>query len=533
MSLAVHASAHWLRLARFRLRLDRLRILAWALAGLLLTALVASTWDALYPTAQGRLDFAATLQGAPALTALLGPLQAPESTGGLTTWRIGGLSLMMIGIVVVFLVVRHTRADVSSGRAELLLSGAVRRRSLVSAGIVPAAAVAVGFGVMSAAALGFGGRGWMGALVYGASICGSLLLFAALASVIAQAFSSSRAANGAGILALAMLFLLNSIGNTRSSTLLTELSPFGWASHASPYAQDLWAWALLPWLAAALVVALSIALADRHDLGSAWTREREGREHGAMWLRRPWALIWRVDRAVITGWIVGFLLLSLVVGYLAGSLAELISENPQIAEFIDRLGRESSTESLTAVILVFTALAAAGFPISLLLRHASDESEGRAELLLSTRLHRSQLLITRVVEAWLGVLVLQLVLGLGVGLVSGLFAEDAGASLRDAIGISLVSLPAIWFIAGLTTLLVACSPQLGWIGWLALAWCVVFGELAPLMNLPGWMERLTPYWYNPDWPLSGDGGPALLMTALAVAMSAVAVIVYRRRRIPS
>ena len=522
----------WSRLARFRVRLDRLRIAAWVAAGLLLTALVAATWDSLYPTAAERLNFAATLQAAPALTALLGPLQAPESTGGLTTWRIGAISVLLMGIVAVFLVVRNTRADMSAGRAELILSGRVHRRALISAGVFPAVVLSLGVAGACTAALGLGGRGWAGSVIYGLSIGGSLLVFTAIASITAQAVNSTRGANGLGILLIALAFVVTAIGNTRDSSLLTNLTPFGWMSKASPFANEQWAWALLPWVVALALMLLSLALASVRDVGSAWIGERLGSPQAPPWLCTPAALFWRVDMSLILGWCIGLLGLSVFMGYLTGSLTQLLAENPQIQEMMNRLANGSSNTSLTPVVLAFTALGVAAFPISLLLRQANDESEGRLELLLSTRMRRSQILGSRVIEALLGAVVLQVLIGTGVGFVAGFFADDRWQTFGDSLGNAIVALPAVWCIAGLTALLVGCAPHLSWLAWLALAWCVVVGELGPLMNLPEWTQRLTPYWYNPDWPLGASLWPALVMVVISGLLVAVGFAGFTRRDLP-
>ncbi|MDP2013141.1 MAG: hypothetical protein Q8L05_02835 [Actinomycetota bacterium] len=523
----------WAHLARFRIRLDRLRILTWILVGLFLTAMVAATWDSLYPTAAERVSFAATLQAAPALTALLGPLQAPESTGGLTTWRVGGIATLLMGIVIVFLVVRNTRADMATGRAELLLSGRLRRSSVISAGVAPAVVLALGVGLACTGALGLAGRGWTGALIYGASIAGSLLLFAAVASLAAQAVNSTRGANGLGILLVVLAFIVTAIGFTRDSSILTDLTPFGWLSKASPFAQNRIGWALLPWLVAALVFLVSVALASRRDIGSAWVRQTLGPVHAARWLSNSAALLWRVDMGLILGWIGGLFALSLFMGFLTGSMTQLIQDSPQIQELMNRLAADSSASSLTPLVLAFTALGAAAYPISLLLRQANDEAEGRLELLLSTPSRRGQILGARLLEAFLGSIVLQVLVGIGVGTVTGFFADDRRQTFIDSIGYSVVALPAIWFIAALTALIVAAAPRLSWLSWLALAWCVVIGELGPLMNLPEWTQRLTPYWYNAHWPLDSTAGPALIMVVLATAMVVAAFVTFQRRGIPS
>ena len=49
-------------LGRLALRLDRVRIVAWALSMAVLTFAVSNAWSTLYPTAQARIRFAAALE---------------------------------------------------------------------------------------------------------------------------------------------------------------------------------------------------------------------------------------------------------------------------------------------------------------------------------------------------------------------------------------------------------------------------------------------------------------------------------------
>ena len=61
----------------------------------------------------------------PATLALYGRIYA-DSVGGLVAWRLGGIALALAGLMSILIVVRHTRAEEETGRAELRRRG--RRR---------------------------------------------------------------------------------------------------------------------------------------------------------------------------------------------------------------------------------------------------------------------------------------------------------------------------------------------------------------------------------------------------------------------
>ena len=69
---------------------------------------------------------AMSVVGNPSLVALTGPLFG-LSLGGLTAWKIGITSFVLVALMSVFTVVRHTRAEEEAGLAELTGAGAVGR----------------------------------------------------------------------------------------------------------------------------------------------------------------------------------------------------------------------------------------------------------------------------------------------------------------------------------------------------------------------------------------------------------------------
>jgi ABC-2 type transport system permease protein len=105
---ALTGTAHLVRLA---LRLDRIKLPVWILALAVMTASTASAFEGLYDTVSERVAFAATVTANPALSALLGPIFDPTTTGGLTAWRIGAIFGVLGGLMGHQTVMRHTRAE--------------------------------------------------------------------------------------------------------------------------------------------------------------------------------------------------------------------------------------------------------------------------------------------------------------------------------------------------------------------------------------------------------------------------------------
>lgn len=114
------------------LRRGRVRIPVWALVAALLAGATAAGVPQAYGTLTERRSLVEVLTASPSLLALRG---VPDGTGeGASAFIEVFTDLgLTAGLVSVFLVTRHTRADEETGRAELVRATPVRRRSPVVA----------------------------------------------------------------------------------------------------------------------------------------------------------------------------------------------------------------------------------------------------------------------------------------------------------------------------------------------------------------------------------------------------------------
>src|SRR5262250_1940263 len=143
-------------LTRLALRRDRVMLISWMYV---LTAFVAATvygFKKLYATAALRHAFAVTVAHNPSLLALYGPMFG-RSLGSLTAWRDAAVGGVGFGLMSIFLVVRHTRADEESGRLELVGSTAVGRHAALASALLVACIANVAAGALiTAAAIALG-----------------------------------------------------------------------------------------------------------------------------------------------------------------------------------------------------------------------------------------------------------------------------------------------------------------------------------------------------------------------------------------
>ena len=326
-------------LVRLALKRDRVMIPAWVLGLGAAVAVTASSYSSLYATEASRREVVQTLGTTPATLALYGRIYA-DSVGGLVAWRLGGIALALAGLMSILLVVRHTRAEEETGRAELIGAGVVGRHAPLAAALITAALAGLALGVIVTLAIVATGLAFAGALALGAA-------FAAVGARVrrhrrrggADRRVRARRQRARGRRCSAAAFALRAIGDA-GPHWVAWLSPLGWGQALRAFADERW-WLLVPLLAlAALLTVAAVRLAARRDLGAGILPPRPGPARGA--LRTPLQLAWRLQRGALAGWAAGFAILGAAFGSIAQDIGDVIGDSPEVLDALKRLGGAQS-----------------------------------------------------------------------------------------------------------------------------------------------------------------------------------------------
>lgn len=518
-------------LARLALRLDRVRLTGWVLGLAVMPMATAANYLKLYPTEQDLRAVSGVLTN-PSLVALSGPLFG-VSIGGITAWKIGVTEFILVGLMSLLTVVRHTRAEEESGRSELLGATVIGRRAPLTAALLVAALANLAVAVLAALGLTAIGLPAAGSVAFGLSVGLVGMLFAAVAAVAAQLTASARAATGIAAAVLGGSYLLRAVGDT-GPTWLSWLSPVGWGLQMRPYGGERW------WVAGLFVVftaafaTVGYALADRRDMGAGLLPERPGPVTAAPGLRSPLALAWRLHRALLLGWAVALTLSGAVLGGAAAGIGDLESPNQQLTDILTRMGgRSGLTDAFLGAIFGVIGMVATAYPVQVTLRLRQEESSGRAEMVLATRVSRLRWAMSHLTFALLGTALLLALAGLAGGLAYGAQVHDVGGQVGRVFGAALVQLPAAWVLAGLAVALIGLAPRLSSLAWVALIVTVLVVELGALFGLSRWIVDLTPFAHVPKLPGSPFVvAPLLWLLVVAAALGAAGLAGLRRRDMP-
>ncbi|MFF1955563.1 ABC transporter permease [Streptomyces sp. NPDC058220] len=511
-------------LLRLALRRDRIMIPVWVLVLGGSFASVAQSYSALYDTAAARADLARSMSANSSLRALYGPVFT-DSIGGLTAVRMVGFGAALAAVMSLVIVVRHTREEEETGRQELLSSAMVGRRAPLTAALLTALIANAALALVIVAGLAGYVGDTAGALALGLAVAGVGMLFACTAAIAAQITENARLAKGLSGAVVGAAFVLKAAGDAASddgSSVLTWLSPLGWAENVRAFAGERW-WVLLMLPAAIAVQAvLAYTLAGRRDIGMSFLPARPGPARGR--LRTAGGLAWRLQRGSLSGWGTGFLLAGIVFGGITDGAADLVGGNQQTREIIERMGgRQGLTDAFLAAMVGVLAMVAALYVVASVLRLYGEETGGRAEPVLAGGVGRLRWAAGHLVIAFGGG-ALVVLLG-GVGLAIGY-----GRALPALLGAALVQLPAIWVLGALAVALYGLVPKAAVAGWAVAGLALALGWIGPALGFPQSVLNLSPFGHLPKLPGTEMAWtPVLALTALAAALVAAGLAGLRRR----
>ncbi|MET8846524.1 ABC transporter permease [Amycolatopsis sp. NPDC004625] len=527
-----HELAGTWHLTRLALRRDWVILPIWIVLLSVVPASTVSTFTQFYPTVADRLALQAGANANPSYALLYGPPFDLTTAGGFIAWRMCGFLALLTGLMVVFTVTRHTRAEEDTGRAELLASAVVGRYAALTASLLVAGGASLLTGLVQAVTMIGAGLPAAGSLAFGASEALAGLVFTAVAAVAVQLAEYSRTANGIGTAVVGAAFLLRGAGDsTVDARWLSWLSPIGWVQQIRAFAGERW-WVLLLPLAFALAAgALGYWLLPRRDVGVGFLPPRPGPARAAASLRSPFALAWRLHRGPLLGWLVGVAVVGAVFGSIASGIGDLVGSSPQAQQIFERLGGSHAlTQAFLAAMAGMFAMVASLYGVQAVLRMRGEETAIRLEPVLATSVGRLRWAAGHLVFAFLGTAALLLAGGLFMGLANGLRTGDTGGSIADTLSGMLVQLPAAWVVVALAVAIFGLQPGFSAAAWAVGALALLLSLFGPVVNLPQAVLDVSPFQHPPKIPGQAfTATPIVWLLAVTAVALAAGLLGWRRR----
>lgn len=511
-------------------RAQRRRLLVWVLATVGTLAFTAIAVAQLYNTPEEIASYGEAVVS-DALVAINGHVEGIDTLGGIIQDEFGFIASFLMPLIGLALVAAMTRGEEESGRLEALLAGRIDRQApVVSALVLVAAAVVVmdvGF-VLSLLAAGID----LGPSVLYALALGMVtIVFAALAAVCSQVVMHSRGVYTLGFVGVGLSYVLRGVGDV-NDTFWVWLSPLGWLEKTAPFAdQQRWWVLLIPLIVATGLSALAVVLARRRDLGAALYRQGPGAPSASSWLVRPLGLAVHGQRGSFLGWLVGSVALAAVMGALAQGVVGAILGNPSLSQAMG-ITKQNAADGFLASTQVYLAIIACGYVVQALGSLRREEASGLLEPLLAGGLGRLRWFGAQVVVVTTGLVVVVVVSAVVFGVATSISTGESGY-VGTLLKSGLAYLPAELVIAAVAVLLYGFVPRAFALAWAAFGAVTFVGLLGSGLQLPDWVQDLSPLTHVGRPPLDDIDVTALVwLGVLAGILGSVAFAGFGRRRIP-
>lgn len=515
-------------LFRVALGADRVRLAPFVaiVAVLSASSILAYLW--IFPDDADRIAVASTLGSNPALTLVFGQARELVTADGFNAWRAGQLGALLAGVMGALAVVRNTRGEEDSDRAELIASSVLPRagRLAVAAAISTVAAIAVGLVSFLLTVLCGGGLLVSGLL--SATFAVSAFLFGAVAALACQIGSDARVSSTIAIGIIAVTYVIRGyLDFSESAAGWIWLSPFGWFDQTLAATENRW-WPLLLALGVAvLLYALSFALESRRDYGRGLIAQRPGPARAKL-SKTAWGLALKLHGGVVGSWLLGFAIVGGLFGNVVTTIGSVLEENPLAAA--GTAAPQNLTFVFLSMFLQVFAIIAAIMGVQVVMRIYDEETAYRAEPLLATPLRRRAFFASHAVIALLGPALGLIIAGTSLGLVAT--SQDPSLNLGQIIGQAAVTVLAVWVLVGLALAAVGAAPQRRIIGWAGVLLTFALTIIGPTFNLWNWALSISPLRHVPNLANeAGHGVGWIWLIGITVALLTAGFAGYRRRDI--
>lgn len=516
---------------KFILKKDKLKLLIWIIVLISYGVGFVPIFDEILNTSTNPQVLLDTMKN-PAMIAMIGPVFVEE------TYTIGSIysnymlvfSALIAGAMNIFIISSNTRRDEELGRVELLRSLPVGRLSNLLASLIVAFFTNIIILIVTAIGMFFISNGihLKGAFIFSAAIYGYGFLMGVLTALFGEIFSNNRSVMTMSFLALFITYMLRAIGDV-SMDSLSLISPLGLVTRTENFVNDyIWPFYILI-IEILVLLILTYFFALNRDVGLGIIPERQGRKNASIFLTGIKSFIFRLNRSSIIIWGIVLFVFSAMYGSVFGDLENYISTSEMISDMFMLDGLHSLTEQFISLLMIIMAMISTIPVLVILHRSISEEQKGLAEGILTKPVSRFEYLFSFFIQGVVLTIIFQILIATGFWSIGGFFL-DSIPSLETFLISSLLYVPAIWVMIGVSTFLIGFFPKFSWLNYLYLGFAFIAVYMGKLLDLPEILAYITPFGNVISYPLEEiNMTSSVIMIGLFIVLSIIGFFGYKSR----
>ncbi|WP_071131084.1 ABC transporter permease [Enterococcus timonensis] len=516
------------------LKRDWKKIIFWVLGIGLFSAGLVPAFEEI-SKGQGALGMFETMQN-PAMISIVGP--TPITNGA--NYTLGAMyaheMLLFCGLFAMIVsalhVVSHTRKEEDLGLTELVRSFRVGRQANALAVLVETlfinfltailiSSVVVSFNVASITT--------EGAFLFGTSIGLAGMIGASIALVMAQIMPNATGATGSSLGIIGLLYIMRA-GSDISNLKLSAFNPLSWIYLTYPFAKNNWLPVLWAFIFVLALMIVAFILEGHRDMSAGYLPERQGRPRAKKSLLSVPGLFFKLNRGVIISWLIAFIILGAAYGSIYGDMQTFLESNDLMKQMFAASNASIEASFKGTIMIVMSGLATI-LPVAIVNKLFAEE----------TRLHLSQLYVTKITRGQLYWTTIILAIGAGtIGLffsagslgATALSVMKKGASMDmgDFLAAGFNFFPAVLFCTALAALVLGWLPKLGKLIYAYLAYSFMLNYFGGILDLPNWFMKTAIQSWIPQMPVEKFSTPTFLaMTVISLILIFLGYLGYKKR----
>ncbi len=517
----------------FIIRRERIMSSVW-LAALTVSAwLLAAIYPTLFPDEISTQGMLATLNN-PSMIAMMGPVYGLDSMTPAIILAQNCLIWFAIVVIVmnIFFVNRHTRADEELGRQEMLIALPIGRLSIslsmITLSFILNITVAVLIALFTLIA-NIEGANLIGALTYGLSIGMQGFLFAMLTLLSAQLFSTTRTTMGVAFALMGVFYMLRAYGDINEN-LMSYISPIGLGLKVEAFYSNNFIPVIILFAEAVVIAAAALWINTRRDVGMGVFPARKGKAYASKYLQTPIGFVWRLLRGSFWAWAAGIFVIAASYGSVIGELDNFIRGNDAIKQILEgTLGASTLIDSYIALLGYLMALLISIPLINCINRFCTEEKRGRLEQIIATSVSRKTVFGSFILIATLESIILSLFSVLGLYATTYSSELVTFATLTKA---TFVYLPALFLMFSLSVFLVGLLPKLRSLVWIVFGYSLITFYFGRFFSISEIALKLSPFDNIPQLPVQEFSVIPLIVTCIiAIGLCVMGIIGVGKRDI--
>jgi ABC-2 type transport system permease protein len=455
--------------------------------------------SSIFPTAASRLEVDKLIGSIPAsMVNLFGKPVSLGTLGGYMTFKYGAIFALGTALWSILALSSTLAGEARRGSLDLVASTPFGKRRIalekVAAHLTMLGLAMAILAVMTTASSTLFGDAALGdqipllSSVGFALWCGFLaVFFGGLAFALAPLLGR---AGSAGVASLVMLVLW--VANGLDVAGIVLLSPFRWtADHIALVGRYDWLLLGLVGIVAVILLAIGVELFVRRDLGVTADLSLPHLPAAVLGVRGPISRAFGEQLPRALSWGIGLGLMGALIASLVGPMARQLGTDPGLTKTFGAIFPGFDLASTGGWLQLYAELLfiAAGFAAATFVsKWASDETDGRLEMVLTTPMARARWAIAGGIAAILAVVVMTVLFAAGIGLGAASGGVAAGDPMVGSavLGVYAAAIAGVGFaVGGLWRTSLAAE-----VAALIVVATYLVDLIAPPLKLPEWVHQL-------------------------------------------